>query len=295
MEIAETIDAIRRLVREAKADDQTVALVPTMGAMHEGHFSLIRRAREECGYLVVSIFVNPTQFAPNEDYEAYPRAPDEDLAVCELLGADAVFAPSAAEMYAEGARTEVTVRELSETLCGASRPTHFTGVCTVVAKLFHIVAPDRAYFGAKDFQQAVIIRRMVRDLNFPVEVVVCPTVRESDGLAASSRNAYLSAAQRRQAPALHEALQLAERLIGEGQAAAAEVIAAMKEQIARKAPDGEIDYIRIVDPESLRDVEEVKGPVLAALAVRLGPARLIDNLLISPRGGSSLDATGGSA
>ncbi|MFB3893645.1 MAG: pantoate--beta-alanine ligase [Phycisphaerae bacterium] len=218
MRTLRTIRQVRSVTGAARKAGKTVGLVPTMGALHAGHASLIDAARKATGFVVVSIFVNPTQFGPNEDFSRYPRTPEKDLALCRKHGADAVFIPSVEEMYPAGAGTRgpmttVSIKELGDHLCGASRPGHFTGVCTVVSKLFNIVQPDRAFFGAKDYQQATIIRRMAADLDFPVEIVVCPTVREPDGLAMSSRNAYLSPEHRGQAPALHAALRLARDMI----------------------------------------------------------------------------------
>ncbi|MFW6133674.1 MAG: pantoate--beta-alanine ligase [Planctomycetota bacterium] len=285
MKTVRTIAEVRQAVGEARAAGRSVGLVATMGALHAGHFSLIDRVRAAGDFVVVSIFVNPTQFAPGEDYESYPRSEAADVAGCEARGAELVFAPDAAEMYRGGSLTTVHVARLSETLCGASRPGHFDGVCTVVAKLLNIVAPDRAYFGAKDYQQATILRRMVADLDFPVELVVCPTVRETDGLAVSSRNRYLNPDQRRQAPALYGALREGERVIAASAPPAGEVVAAVRDRLRAGAPDGEIDYVRVVDPETLADVERTDRPVVIAAAVRLGPARLIDNVRVE-RGAS---------
>jgi pantoate--beta-alanine ligase len=282
--VCKTIAEIRRAVAAARKSGQTVGLVPTMGTLHDGHLSLVRTCREQCGFAVVSIFVNPTQFGPGEDYERYPRAEAADLAACQNAGVDAVFLPSVGQMYPAGPLTTVTVGRLGEVLCGRSRSGHFAGVATVVAKLFLIVAPDKAFFGAKDFQQTVVLRRMVADLNFPVEIVVCPTVREADGLAMSSRNGYLSPDERRQAVALSEALALARDLIAREHPAASAVLAAMREHLARRAPQGRIDYLAVVDPQELSDVAATDRPVLVALAVRFGDTRLIDNVLIaSPR------------
>ena len=280
MKVVGTIEDIRRLVAAARLSGKSVGFVPTMGALHRGHCSLIDAARAACEFVVVSIFVNPTQFAPGEDLAAYPRTGEADLAACEAHGADAVFMPTAEEMYPPGARTKVSVAGLGENLCGRSRTGHFDGVCTVVAKLFNIVQADKAFFGAKDFQQAAIIRRMAADLDFPLEVVVCPTVREADGLAMSSRNAYLTPAQRRQAPALHAALKHAGELIRRSHPLAGEVIEAVRRHLAAEAPDGRVDYIQIVDPLTLADVTSTGRPVLVALAVHLGKARLIDNELV---------------
>jgi len=280
MKVAKTIKEAQSAVAEARRAGRTIGLVPTMGAMHQGHFSLIERARGECGFVAVSIFVNPTQFGPNEDLGAYPRPVEADLAGCEARGADLVFVPSVEEMYPRESVTTVAVKRLTDTLCGRTRPWHFPGACTVVAKLFNIVLPDKAYFGAKDFQQAVIVKRMAGDLDFPVEVVVCPTVREADGLAMSSRNAYLTPQERKQATALSGALRLAERMIRQKRPPAKQVIEAVRRHIAADAPDGAIDYVQIVDPYELRDVEKTDPPVLVALAVKFGKARLIDNALV---------------
>ncbi len=280
MNVAKTIEDIRRLVGEARGAGKSVGFVPTLGGMHEGHFSLIKAAREACDFVVVSIFVNPTQFGPGEDLASYPRTPEADLRTCEQLGVDAVFVPAAEVMYGSGCLTEVSVRQLSETLCGARRAGHFTGVCTVVAKLFNIVTADKAFFGAKDYQQCVVVRRMVRDLNFPIEIVVCPTVRESDGLAMSTRNAYLTDAQRTQGTALYEALQMGADLIRTSHPPAREVVAAIRDYLSAHASEGQIEYVQIVDPDLLCDVETTDAPVLIALAVRIGSARLIDNTLV---------------
>lgn len=283
MIVVEHVDAVRRAVAAARGAGKTVALVPTMGALHEGHLSLIDAARADCDLVAVSIFVNPTQFTPNEDLDAYPRTADADAAACERRGVDVIFTPSVDAMYGAGGLTQVTVAELSRGLCGRSRPAHFAGVCTVVAKLFNIVQPDRAYFGAKDFQQVTIIRRMVDDLNFPIEIVTCPIVREADGLAMSSRNAYLSGDHRAQAVALSQSLAIAERMILAESPSAGAVAEAMRTHLAGASPDAEIDYIEIVDPQALADVEDTCPPVLVAVAVRFGATRLIDNVLVDSR------------
>jgi len=280
MTIYTTITDIRQAVADARRRSDVIGFVPTMGALHEGHASLVRAAAGRGGFAVVSIFVNPTQFGPNEDFGAYPRTLAEDAALCESAGATAIFAPSVAEMYPQPGLTDVQIRALGENLCGASRPGHFTGVCTVVSKLFHIVQPDVAYFGAKDFQQSAIIRRMTEDLNFPVEIVVCPTVREGDGLAMSSRNRYLTPSQRAVAPALFRSLQAAAAAIRERHPSADTVGAMIRAHLADEVPEGVVDYIQLVDPRELRDVQTTDGPVLIALAVRLGKARLIDNIVV---------------
>ena len=275
----EKIAEMRRLVKQAHAAGQTVGLVPTMGALHEGHLSLIRRARAENDVVVVSIFVNPTQFGPHEDFARYPRPWERDARLAEEAGADVVFHPSAEEMYPEGYSTWVEVEGLTEGLCGASRPGHFRGVATVVTKLLHICQPERVYFGQKDAQQLAVIRRMVLDLNFPVEVVDCPTVREADGLALSSRNVYLSPEERAQAPVLYRALCEVERLVQTGETQVSELVAAAQAVLA-EAPLAQVEYVEIVDAESLEPVARVEGPCLVALAVRFGDTRLIDNVLI---------------
>ncbi|MEI7838049.1 MAG: pantoate--beta-alanine ligase, partial [Planctomycetota bacterium] len=280
VKVIKTIQAMRSDVRAARAGGKTVGVVPTMGALHAGHVSLIDAARRACDYVVVTIFVNPTQFAPTEDLGAYPRTLEADLGACGDHGADATFVPDADEMYPTDAMTEIHVRTISERLCGRDRPVHFGGVCTVVAKLFNIVPADKAFFGQKDFQQTVVVKRMVADLNFPVEIVVCPTVREADGLAMSSRNVYLTPAQRRQAPALYGALQRGRDLIARSHPPAEQVAQAMRRHLAADAPDGQIDYVAIVNPSTLENVESTDGPVAMALAVRLGRARLIDNVVI---------------
>ena len=297
MTVTETVQEIRRLVREARDRGKTIGLVPTMGALHDGHLSLVRAAREACEVVVVSIFVNPTQFGPSEDRDTYPHTPEADLAACEAEGTDVVFMPSVETMYPArsdapgsvqgasgraGAATTVTVSGLTDPLCGRSRPTHFSGVCTIVAKLFNIVQPDQAFFGAKDFQQCVVIDRMTRDLDLPVEIVRCPIVREADGVAMSSRNALLTGDERRQASALHEALDLAERMILAQGPPAREVIEAVRQHLADRAPAGEVDYVQIVHPETLADVESAEPPVVVAVAVRFSRTRLIDNVLVEP-------------
>ncbi|MBS3820346.1 MAG: pantoate--beta-alanine ligase [Planctomycetes bacterium] len=283
MIVAETIVDCRAAVAAAKADGKRVGFVPTMGALHDGHFSHIDRARRAEAFVAVSIFVNPTQFGAGEDLDAYPRPREADLDACRQRGVDLVFAPSVEQMYPDGptgGRTSVHVAELPDTLCGRSRPEHFAGVCTVVAKLLNIVQPDVAYFGQKDYQQAAIVRRMVRDLDVPVEIVVGPTVREADGLAMSSRNAYLTDDERAQAVALSQALQLAADMIHNTHPPAGRVIEAMRAHLAGAAPLGEVDYIQIVDPDTLADVPATDRPVVAALAVRFPHARLIDNRVI---------------
>jgi len=282
MIVAESVEDVRRGIAAPRAAGRSIALVPTMGALHEGHFSLIAAASARCDFVVVSIFVNPLQFGPGEDLSAYPRPREVDLAACEQRGVDVVFYPPAEVMYARQCLTAVHVTRLSEPMCGRDRPGHFAGVCTVVAKLLNIVQPDVAFFGAKDYQQAAIVRRMVLDLSFPVRIEVCPTVREPDGLAMSSRNAYLTDEQRRQATALIGSLRLGERMIRTQRPAPspAAVEAAIRRHLADEAPGGEIDYVQLADPEELSDVERTDRGVVIALAVRFGRARLIDNIVV---------------
>jgi len=280
MIVCRTIPEIRAAVAGAKSAGHVVGLVPTMGALHAGHYSLIDAARRKCPFVAVSIFVNPLQFGPAEDLALYPRTPEADLAGCQGRGVAAVLLPDAGEMYPRPCRTVVEVPDLGRTLCGAGRPGHFAGVCTVVAKLFNIVQPAFAYFGAKDFQQAAIIRRMADDLNFPLAIEICPTVREPDGLAMSSRNAYLTPDQRREAPVLWQSLQMAADLVAARRPPAGEVVEAILAHLAARAPGGVVDYVEIVDPPELSPVERTDGKVLIALAVRFGRARLIDNILV---------------
>jgi pantoate--beta-alanine ligase len=275
------IAPLREALSEARRRGQTIGLVPTMGALHAGHLSLIEAARAETGYVVVSIFVNPTQFGPKEDLSRYPRPLQHDLELCERAGVDLVFHPEPAVMYPAGYRTFVEVTGLQDVMCGASRPGHFRGVATVVLKLFNLVQPDRAYFGQKDAQQARIIRQMVEDLNVPVEVRVCPIVREADGLALSSRNQYLEADERRQASTLYRALTEARRRIEAGERDAALVRQTMVERIA-STPGAALDYAAVVDADSLEALTRLVlvRPVLLALAVKFGNTRLIDNLQV---------------
>jgi pantoate--beta-alanine ligase len=273
---------VREMEKVRAALSGSVGFVPTMGYLHEGHLSLVRRARAECDAVVVSIFVNPTQFGPGEDYERYPRDEARDLALLEGEGVDVVFIPSVEEMYPPGFSTWVEVTgPLAERLEGASRPGHFRGVATIVLKLFHLVRPHRAYFGEKDAQQLRIIRRMATDLHVPIEIVACPIVREPDGLALSSRNVYLSPEQREQALALSRSLELARRLIlEEGVRDAVEVRRRVREFVSA-SPGVRLDYVSIAHPETLEEVERIEGPVLVLIAAWVGPARLIDNLLIA--------------
>lgn len=279
MQIAYTIKEVREQVKAWKKEGLTVGLVPTMGYLHEGHASLIKKAVEDNDRVVTSIFVNPTQFAPTEDLESYPRDLEKDSRLCESLGVNLIFHPEPEEMYAPDFCTWVDMDVLSKTLCGKSRPIHFRGVCTVVSKLFNIVTPDRAYFGQKDAQQLAIIRRMVRDLNMDIEIVGCPIVREEDGLAKSSRNTYLNEEERKAALVLSQSIFLGQKMVWEGETDAAKIKAAMTEKI-QSEPLARIDYVEIVDGLSMQPVDTVKSPTLAAIAVYIGKTRLIDNFIV---------------
>lgn len=279
MQIAYTIKEVREQVKAWKKEGLTVGLVPTMGYLHEGHASLIKKAVEDNDRVVTSIFVNPTQFAPTEDLESYPRDLEKDSRLCESLGVNLIFHPKPEEMYAPDFCTWVDMDVLSKTLCGKSRPIHFRGVCTVVSKLFNIVTPDRAYFGQKDAQQLAIIRRMVRDLNMDIEIVGCPIVREEDGLAKSSRNTYLNEEERKAALVLSQSIFLGQKMVREGETDAAKIKAAMTEKI-QSEPLARIDYVEIVDGLSMQPVDTVKSPTLAAIAVYIGKTRLIDNFIV---------------
>lgn len=274
MQVTKTVAETRALVKSWRKEGKTVGLVPTMGYLHEGHASLIRKCREENDIVVVSVFVNPTQFGPNEDLEAYPRDFERDNALCESLGADLIFHPEPEEMYQDPCAF-VSIETLSENLCGKTRPIHFRGVCTVVSKLFHIVAPDKAYFGQKDAQQLAIIRKMVRDLNFDIEIVGCPIIREEDGLAKSSRNTYLNPQERQAALCLSRAVKRGQELIAPGMDSEA-VLKEMRAAIEAE-PLARIDYVSMVDALTMRDVEKVDRDVLVAMAVYIGKTRLIDN------------------
>ncbi|MEA2068331.1 MAG: pantoate--beta-alanine ligase [Verrucomicrobiota bacterium] len=276
MEIIQLPDEMQRRALALKRDGLRIGFVPTMGFLHEGHLSLMRLARARCDVLVASVFVNPVQFGPNEDLDAYPRDFGRDEALCEQEGVDIVFYPGAGNMYATDASIWVDEESLSGVLCGSSRPGHFRGVCTVVAKLFNLVQPDVAVFGEKDAQQLRIVERMVRDLNFPVKIIRGPIVREADGLAMSSRNKYLSETQRVNALCLRQSLDFAMRQVGEGEQDVSNLRKAMVELIGR-IPDAKIDYIEFVDDISLESVERVIAQTLVALAVEFGSTRLIDN------------------
>ena len=273
--IAETRSACARI----RAAGKTLGLVPTMGSLHQGHLSLVRAAQAGCDTVAVSIFVNPTQFGPKEDFEAYPRSLEEDCRILEAAGVDLVFAPSSEEMYPAGASTFVEVAGLSERLDGASRPGHFRGVATVVAKLFHIFSPERAFFGQKDAAQVAVLRKMVRDLRFSVQMEVCPTVREPEGLALSSRNRNLSSEQRGQALVLSRALLAVEQQVQGGEQESGTLLATAM-QILEEEPAVKVDYCRVVDPDTLEDVRNVGHGALVVVAAYVGATRLIDNLLV---------------
>ena len=280
MIIATTIAQVRAQVAAWKKEGLTVGLVPTMGYLHEGHASLVDEAVRQCDRVVASDFVNPTQFGPNEDLEAYPRDFDRDCALLEEHGCAMVFHPAVEEMYAPGAATYVEIlSDMPKQLCGKTRPIHFRGVCTVVSKLFNIVTPDKAFFGQKDAQQLAIIRQMVRDLSYGIEIVGCPIVREADGLAKSARNTYLSEAERQAALVLSESVFLGQKMVAEGETDANKIVAAMTEHIQAQ-PLAKIDYVSAVDGVTMDPVDRIAGTVLVAMAVYIGKTRLIDNFIV---------------
>lgn len=279
MRTVQTINGMRRLARQWRARQVPVAFVPTMGALHAGHLSLVERARQTIGHkgaVVLSIYVNPTQFGPNEDLAAYPRHFTRDRGLCRAAAVDALFAPKDSEMYPEGFSTYVAEEQLSRLMEGVARPSHFRGVTTVLTKLFHIVQPDLAVFGAKDFQQAAIVQRMVRDLNFPMEILVAPTIREASGLALSSRNKYLSPAQHRQATVLWQAIKLAQAAVAVTAVSAARLKDQLRALIASR-PQARVDYIELFDPQTLAPVQQAAKGTRIAMAVFVGKTRLIDN------------------
>lgn len=280
IKVVSTVCETRAQVKEWKNQGLTVGLVPTMGYLHEGHQSLIKKAVEENDRVVVSVFVNPIQFAPNEDLETYPRDLEADKRLCDSTGADLIFHPTPDEMYPDGFSTHIQMDNLTKELCGKTRPTHFGGVCTVVGKLFNIVQPDKAYFGQKDAQQLAIIKRMVRDLNFDIEIVGCPIIREPDGLAKSSRNTYLNADERKAALILSKAIKLGKEMVEGGERNAQTIIKAMTDKINTE-PLARIDYVNVVDALSIEPLDVVKGEVLVAIAVYIGKTRLIDNFIIN--------------
>jgi pantoate--beta-alanine ligase len=279
MQILTTVAEMRAAARQARANGKSLGLVPTMGALHEGHASLLGAATQKCGAVAASIFVNPTQFGPNEDFSRYPRSFERDCEMLRREGADFLFAPQPEEIYPKGFSTYVTVEGLSERLDGRSRPGHFRGVTTVVAKLFDIVQPDFAFFGQKDAAQHAVIRQMTRDLNLPVNVVVCPIVREPDGLAMSSRNAFLSPSERKSAAILSQCLQEIERTHRQGERASGKLISAGN-QILQREPAVRLDYLEVVDPDTLLAKDTSSGQALVAIAAFVGSTRLIDNLLL---------------
>ena len=280
MKVVKTIKEVREQVSAWRNEGLSVGFVPTMGYLHEGHQSLIRKSAEQNDRTVVSVFVNPIQFGPNEDLEAYPRDLERDRAAVEEAGGDLIFNPEPSEMYPNHFTSFIDTTETTELLCGAVRPIHFRGVCTVVGKLFNIVLPDRAYFGQKDAQQLATIRRFVRDLNFPVEVIACPIVRESDGLAKSSRNTYLNPAERKAAVILSKSLNLGREAIEQGERDAKNVIAVITASL-QSEPLARIDYVEVVDFENIQRVERIAGETLVAIAVYIGKTRLIDNFVIT--------------
>ncbi len=283
MRIIASPEEMHAVCGHARREGKRVGLVPTMGALHDGHLSLVRAARAQCDCVAVSIFVNPLQFGPTEDYGKYPRTFERDRQLLEAEKVDLLFAPAAEQMYPPGATTFVEVAELSGQLDGRSRPGHFRGVTTVVSKLFHIAEPDTAFFGQKDAAQVAVIRRMVRDLNFAVRIVVCPIVREKDGLAMSSRNEYLEPAQRRQALALYRSLMRVQTLADTGERRAAGLVAAGKGVLAEE-PAVRLDYFEVVNPDSLEPVADISGGALVAVAAWVGSTRLIDNLVLHGAG-----------
>lgn len=279
MKIVSTVEEVRAEVKKWREEGLTVGLVPTMGYLHEGHKSLIDKAVEQNDKVVVSVFVNPIQFGPTEDLATYPRDLQRDSILCENAGADLIFHPEKEDMYFDDFCTYIDMENLTKGLCGKTRPTHFRGVCTVVGKLFNIVQPDRAYFGQKDAQQLAVIRRMVRDLNFNLEIIGCPIVREEDGLAKSSRNTYLSPEERQAATILHKGLTKGEELVRGGEKNAATVVNAIREVIETE-PLAKIDYVEMVDFDNIQPVETIEGTVLTAVAVYIGKTRLIDNFIV---------------
>ncbi len=282
MQIESIPCVVRDIVRQARRDSAIIGVVPTMGALHAGHVSLVERAHAECDFVIATIFVNPRQFGPNEDFAKYPRTMEQDLEMCRNAGADLVFTPDTAQMYGPDSETVVKVTQLTTRLEGAVRPTHFDGVTTIVAKLFNITDPDRAFFGQKDFQQQLVIRKMVADLDWGIEIVTCPIIRETDGLAMSSRNRYLSPQDRKQALALSRSLQLAEKLAADGQTTPTEITRQMQELIQNT--DGVIlDYAVLVDQETLLTLPKRQKSAVALVAARLGATRLIDNQILQFR------------
>jgi pantoate--beta-alanine ligase len=279
MKIVHTIWEVKQQVTEWKQQGLSVGFVPTMGALHAGHISLVTKSASENDKTAVSIFVNPTQFSPTEDLEAYPRDMDTDSKLCVNAGVDLIFNPSASEMYPKDFCTYIDMDDITNELCGRSRPTHFRGVCTVVNKLFNVVTPTRAYFGQKDAQQLAVIKKMVTDLSMNIEVVGCPIVREDDGLAMSSRNAYLNPAERAAALILSQALHTGEQLVSNGERSSQKIISAIRNVIETQ-PLAKIDYVEVVDNNTMQKVNTIDGQTLVAIAVFIGKTRLIDNVII---------------
>ncbi|MCX7920684.1 MAG: pantoate--beta-alanine ligase [Clostridia bacterium] len=279
MRVVETINDIRAIVKSQRAAGKSIGFVPTMGCLHEGHISLARESIRENDFTIMSIFVNPTQFGVNEDFDKYPRRLEEDSRMAEEVGVDVIFAPSVKEMYPGSYKTFVNVEGITEVLCGKSRPGHFRGVTTVVSKLFNIVQPDKAYFGQKDAQQVLVIKKMVKDLDMNIDIITCPIVREHDGLAMSSRNVYLSGEERKAALVLSKSLFEAEKMILNGERDCKKILNYINEKIAAENR-AQVDYISMVDVESLEEISEIQRNVLIALAVKIGGTRLIDNVIV---------------
>lgn len=280
MKIITGISEMQATAESLRTAGKRIGFVPTMGFLHEGHLSLLYEAKKHADVTVMSIFVNPTQFAPNEDFEDYPRDFERDVALAQSAGCDIIFYPDQKDIYPDPYLTYVTVEKITNVLCGASRPTHFRGVTTIVAKLFNIVKPHVAIFGQKDAQQAIVIQRMTKDLNFDVQIIIAPIVREPDGLAMSSRNTYLLPHQRQQAAVLYQSLQLAKKMIADGERNATVIQNAMRKLIEQQ-PDAHVDYIELVDTTNLQPLERLRGEVLVALAVKIGKPRLIDNIIVN--------------
>jgi len=279
LKIVESIHEMRDIAERTRIDGKIIGFVPTMGCLHEGHLSLMRKAREEVDLLIISIFVNPAQFAQGEDYDRYPRDLDEDIRKASEIGADIIFYPGKEKIYPDNYHTVVIVEKITNKLCGVSRPSFFRGVATVVTKLFNIVRPHKAYFGEKDYQQLVVIRKMVKDLNMDIKIIGIPIIRESNGLAMSSRNLYLTDRERASALSLSRSLNRAKEMVDSGERAAERIISEMK-SIIESGRFTEIDYIAVCDPEEFEDVDKIKERVLIALAVRIGKTRLIDNCIV---------------
>ena len=279
VKVVKTVEEVRKYVKEWRKNGETIGLVPTMGFLHAGHQSLIKRSVEDNDRTVVSVFVNPIQFGPNEDLEAYPRDLERDSQLCDETGADLIFNPEPSEMYKDGFVSFVDMNGLTNHLCGLSRPVHFRGVCTVCSKLFNIVGPDRAYFGQKDAQQLAVIKRMVKDLNMPLEIVGCPIVREEDGLAMSSRNTYMNEEERKAALILSKSIKLGKELVDNGERSAA-VVREKMTALLESEPMADVEYVEVVDNLTMESIDDIKGEILVAIAVRINnKVRLIDNFI----------------